>query len=458
MINFDEYLYEGAVLAERYRLKHELGTGGTAVIWLAEDEKAGIDVAMKIYVPQNGLDVEGQELFREEFGIIAQCNHTNLLRPSYYDTIVFPNGEIIPYLVLLYCEKGSTDQLIGQMPVEELWRFVAEVSAGLDYLHKNRPIQIVHQDIKPANVLIDNNNHYIITDFGISHKLRSALKHGSNDDEEIYSNDLSYTDKGTMAYMAPERFDESKDPNPASDIWALGATIYELVMNDVPFGSDGGDTQMRGMEMSPIDNSRLPDANLRNLIKRCLAQNPDERPTAYELVRIAYSHQLDPDPGKKGKNTLWIALAAAVAVCIVALAITLMHKPEDEPIDSDKPTIESPVTENKPDEDVTKDMSLEDRSEAGDAKATYQLSRMYFDKTDGDKAENQHRAHQLMELVVKQDPTMYEAWYELSLDYKLGTYRIDGLGRDVEKADAYKAKAIELAKSAGDNDFLNRIK
>lgn len=91
----------------------------------------------------SGLDEDGVRLFTEELSIVYNLNHSNLLKPHHFDEC---GG--CPYLVLPYCERGSSQRLIGKLTEEEAWRFLHDVSAGLEYLHAKEP-PVIHQDIKP---------------------------------------------------------------------------------------------------------------------------------------------------------------------------------------------------------------------------------------------------------------------------------------------------------------------
>lgn len=159
--------------------------------------------------------------------------------------------------------------LIGQITkAEDIWKYIYQVASGLAYLHERTP-QIIHQDIKPANVLIDDNGNYAITDFGIS----AAIGRADMDSDDSY---------GTYAYMGPERFREGTVPMPESDIWAFGATLYELMTGDTPFGNEGGQNQRRNTPIPPLSKS-VPE-DVRELIYACLAYDPKERPTARQIV------------------------------------------------------------------------------------------------------------------------------------------------------------------------------
>ena len=155
-------------------------------------------VALKIYAPDKGMDEDGVKMFSSEFTLVFNVSHKNLLTPSYYDDY---NGS--PYLVLPFCEKGSAQKQIGKMDEREMAKFLLDVSSALAFLHAQHP-PIIHQDIKPDNVLIDATGTYRVTDFGISTNLRSTLRKSVGIG---HANDSA----GTMAYMGPERFNKNRE-------------------------------------------------------------------------------------------------------------------------------------------------------------------------------------------------------------------------------------------------------
>lgn len=254
----------------------------------------GVLVAIKIYRPKNLLDVDGELNFRAEFKTIFNCHHTNLLPTTDYSVC-----DGMPYLVMPFCENGSAESLVGKLNDEdEIWKFLAEVASGLDYLHTYTP-PIIHQDIKPANILIDANRNYCITDFGIS------VKFGI-DDERLSDNGSS----GTTIYMPPERFAGNYKPHTSSDIWSLGATLYELLTGDVPFGDQGGAAQLERHPIPPIKAS--VSKRIKKIVYDCLEPDPQKRPTAGEIVEYARAK------GKKrhyifGSVLLLLLLSASVA-------------------------------------------------------------------------------------------------------------------------------------------------
>lgn len=311
MLNIEDYTDSNGLFDGRYRLVRLLSAaGGTADVWLAEDtdtsdqklagdngdeavrvEGSGVLVAIKIYRPKNVLDLEGELTFKRQFKTVYNCHHENLLTPTGY---AVRRG--LPYLVMPYCPKGSAEQLIGKpLSKDELWRLVCHVASGLAYLHACDP-PIIHQDIKPDNILIDDNGYYCITDFGIS------VKGGAADLDDDDANG------GTTAYMPPERFAEGYEPVAASDVWSLGATVYELVTGDVPFGSRGGALQMEGAKVPEI-KADIPK-ELKRLVRACLDSDPAKRPTAAQIAVTART-------GGRGRKWLRVAVPA-VAVLLIA--------------------------------------------------------------------------------------------------------------------------------------------
>jgi serine/threonine protein kinase len=259
---------EGDIIADHYKLKKQLGQGSFGDVWLANNLLADIDVAIKFY---GTLDQKGIEEFRNEFKIAYKLHHPNLLNISHFD--VYNN---CPYLVMPYCENGSVNQRIGQMPESEIWKFILDVSCGLSFLHNQKP-PIVHQDIKPANILITSDGRYVISDFGISRSFRTQLSSTKN-----YINS-----SGTLAYMGPERFSEHPMIVLASDIWAFGMTLYEAITGNILWEGMGGCVQLNGARIPSISGT-TPE--LERLICACLSAETWNRPTAQQIYDYAAAH------------------------------------------------------------------------------------------------------------------------------------------------------------------------
>ena len=274
---------EGLRLAERYELSRHLGRGGFSEVWLAKDVKTNVMVAVKIYAPGQGLDEEGITSFSQEFSLVFDMNHTNLLHPTHFDS-----WEGMPFLILPFCKNGSAFKYISEgktMPEKECWKLLHDTAAGLAYLHEKEP-PIIHQDIKPDNILINDEGGYMITDFGISARVRHTLHQAAAKEQS----------SGTMAYMGPERFSKNPTPIMASDIWSLGAMLYELMTNDAPFGNFGGGMQKGGAEIPEIKTDY--SQQLKDVVYNCLAMETWDRPSARQLQEYAYAviHDLPTAP------------------------------------------------------------------------------------------------------------------------------------------------------------------
>ncbi len=255
---------EGYLLDNRYLLQRFIGSGSFGEVWVARDQETDLEVAAKIYI---SMDENGLEEFKKEFQLTFELNHTNLLHANYFGV---NTEDRRPYLVMPYCPDGSVSRFAGEMQESELWRFIRDVAAGLAYLHAQTP-PIIHQDIKPDNILILKSGDYVITDFGISKKLRQSLR----------SSSASLNSAGAISYMGPERFSKSFQAVKASDIWSLGAAIYELATGDVPFCGMGGSLQKQGADLPELPRQYSDELNI--VCVSCLAMETWDRPTAVQL-------------------------------------------------------------------------------------------------------------------------------------------------------------------------------
>lgn len=261
---------ENKLFHDRFFLERLLGRGNFSEVWLAKDTKTDISVALKIYAPATGLDDQGLNVFAREFSLVVNANHKNLLKPLYYDSC-----DRKPYLVLPFCKNGSIQKEIGKFTEEQAWRLLRDVASGLVWLHNMNP-PIIHQDIKPDNVMVSDNGDFMITDFGVSTHLRSTLRKSMS---------AAFSSAGTIAYMAPERFSKDNTPIMANDIYSLGATTYEMLLGDTPFGDDGGLVQKKGAEVPDLKGNY--SEQLKKVISKCLKTDPWERPTAEQLEKYA---------------------------------------------------------------------------------------------------------------------------------------------------------------------------
>lgn len=263
-------MQENNLFHDRYFLERLLGRGNFSEVWLAKDTKTDIEVALKIYAPATGLDDAGLNVFAREFSLVVNANHKNLLKPLYYDSF-----DRKPYLVLPFCREGSVMKSVGKFTEADAWRFIRDVASGLAFLHRMNP-PVIHQDIKPDNVMIGENGDFMITDFGVSTHVKSTLRKSLSS---------AFSSAGTIAYMAPERFGKDNTPIMANDVYSLGATVFEMLTGDTPFGDDGGLVQKKGAEVPELQGNYSDQ--LKKVVAKCLKTNPWERPTAEQLEAYA---------------------------------------------------------------------------------------------------------------------------------------------------------------------------
>lgn len=255
--------FVNTIINDRYKLLKFIGRGSFGEVWLATDLKLKKEVAIKIYI---ALDPKGLNEFKNEFICVHGLTHPNLLRPDYFDSV----GDN-PYIVMPYCPLCVGNK-VGEMEEAEIWTFIRDVANGLAYLHSK---DIIHRDIKPDNILKDKEGNYVISDFGLSTKMRSTLRKASK-----RLNDAA----GTIGYMAPEMFSANPNAVKATDIWALGASIYEIATGGMPFNGQGGIMLAHGAELPELPDKYSKALN--TLMRKCLAKDPWDRPTAEDIKEL----------------------------------------------------------------------------------------------------------------------------------------------------------------------------
>src|SRR5215211_538898 len=225
-----------SALADRYRLDREIGAGGMATVYLAEDVRHDRSVALKVLRPELAA-VIGAERFLAEIKLTANLQHPHILP-------LFDSGEADGYLfyVMPYVE-GETlrDRLTRekQLPVADAIRITTEVASALDYAHRHG---VIHRDIKPENILL-HDGQALVADFGIA--LAASKAGGSRMTETGMS-------LGTPHYMSPEQAMGQREITARSDVYALGAILYEMLSGDPPFtGSTAQAVVARVLTESP---------------------------------------------------------------------------------------------------------------------------------------------------------------------------------------------------------------
>ena len=208
-----------AALADRYRVGRQLGQGGMAAVYLAEDLKHGRNVAIKILLPEVAAAI-GVERFVREIRICATLQHPHILG-------LIDSGEAngTAYYVMPLVEGESLRDRLRrekQLPVETAVRIASEVASALEHAHRRG---IVHRDIKPENILLQD-GQALVADFGI------ALGTANSSETRMTGTGISL---GTPHYMSPEQAMGEREITARSDVYALGCVVYEMLIGEPPF-------------------------------------------------------------------------------------------------------------------------------------------------------------------------------------------------------------------------------
>jgi len=265
----------GDVLADRYRLEAVLGVGGMASVYRAMDLRLDRQVAVKVLVANLAADPRFAERFDREAGAMAGFSHPNVA--AVYDVERGdPATGLEPFYVMEYCEGGSlADRLRtgGRLPPAEVVTVVAAVSDGLAELHRRG---LIHRDIKPANILFGDGRPKL-ADFGIAWNLEPS---------EAEPLTLPGSMLGTAPYLAPE-LDAGVPPSAASDVYALGVTIFQALTGQYPQPTSGADAGVGSPPVSflPV-SAAAPDLGqgFDAALARALDRDPAARPSPTELA------------------------------------------------------------------------------------------------------------------------------------------------------------------------------
>jgi TolB-like protein/Tfp pilus assembly protein PilF len=261
-------------LAERYALERELGRGGMATVYLAQDLKHDRPVALKVLHPELAASL-GPERFLREIKLAARLQHPHIMT-------VLDSGESAGHLwfTMPYIEGESLrDRLTRerQLPIADAVRLTREAALALDFAHRQG---VVHRDIKPENILLVD-GQALVADFGIAR----ALDRG--DDPRLTETGMSV---GTPAYMSPEQSVGDKNLDARTDIYSLGTVLYEMLAGETPFSAPTAQAMIarRITETPrPLQQVRetVPDA-VAQAVARALAKAPADRfATAAEFAR-----------------------------------------------------------------------------------------------------------------------------------------------------------------------------
>ena len=260
-------------LGDRYRIQRELGQGGMAVVYLADDLKHERSVAIKVLRPEIARAL-GAQRFLNEIRTTAGLHHPHIL--PLHDS--GEAGELLYYVMPFVSGESLRERLDreGALPVPDALRITREVADALGYAHQR---QIIHRDIKPENILLAD-GHAFVADFGIARALRST------GDPRLTRTGTSI---GTPTYMSPEQAFGESSVDARSDLYSLACVVYEMVTGHPPWNGPTAEAVL--VQRFTSSAPRLPDsrpdlpATLDDTLQRALARDPADRfPSAAEFL------------------------------------------------------------------------------------------------------------------------------------------------------------------------------
>ena len=327
-------------LEGRYRIERQIGEGGMATVFLADDLKHERKVGLKVLKPELAA-VVGAERFLTEIKTTANLQHPHILP-------LFDSGEADSFLfyVMPYVEGETLRHRIDRekaLPVDEAVAIASAVANALQHAHDRG---VIHRDIKPANILVQDGQP-VVADFGI------ALAVGSAGGARLTETGLSV---GTPYYMSPEQATGDQQVGPSSDVYALAALLYEMLTGEPPYTGTTAQVVLgriiQGAPVSATEIRKAVPANVDSAIRKALEKLPADRFTgaqdfAKALADPAFRHgelvgvvgAASPGPWK------WVAAAFAALFGVTAIGLgSALRRPEPpEPV----ALFESPFRESQ---------------------------------------------------------------------------------------------------------------
>ncbi|MGO8699082.1 MAG: protein kinase domain-containing protein [Limisphaerales bacterium] len=352
MPDLNSFVPGHVVGAGRFELIRVLGRGGMGQVWLARDQRLENQVALKFLPSEVRADGPTLEHLRLEASRSIRLTHPNIAR--LYD-FHMPPGEPA-FIAMEYVDGASLEAIrMGQENRVLSWNYLrkplAQLCAALDYAHSEN---VVHRDLKPDNLLMDNRGRLKLTDFGLATMTTDLVRFGTR------------KGGGTLPYMSPQQL-EGKLPQVTDDIYALGVTLYDLLTGQPPFGEGDIREQILHADPEPL-RQKLAILGIENevpsemaaMVMSCLAKDPAQRPPSARIMaewlelkdtgarpfdahiaeKPSQNATEDVSAGPRGRRILWKAGVATIAVVLAAVWIFKMrgaHQPNSPATNPSRP-------------------------------------------------------------------------------------------------------------------------
>ncbi|MGH7702318.1 MAG: protein kinase domain-containing protein, partial [Gemmatimonadales bacterium] len=334
-------------LADRYRLERELGQGGMATVFLARDLKHDRPVALKVLHAELAASL-GPERFQREIRLAARLQHPHIVTVHDSGEIAGrpgggrPGGSPLLWFTMPYVEGESLrDRLTRetQLPIDEALRIVRQAAQALEYAHAHG---VIHRDLKPDNLLLTPDGNTLVADFGIARGTGEG-------DQRLTETGLAI---GTPAYMSPEQSSAEKAVDARTDVYSLGAVLYELLAGEPPFTGPTAQAIIAKRLTEPVPSLRVTrpavSVALDQVVRKALALVPADRYGSMAEFRAALDTPTAAVPFNRRRMGTGIAVAAVVGA--VAAAGWSLLRPHSGPAAHSLPTSAAvlPFTDQSP--------------------------------------------------------------------------------------------------------------
>ena len=300
-------------LAERYAIERELGRGGMATVYLAQDLKHHRKVAIKVLEPEVAAAL-GPERFLREIELAGGLSHPHIL--PLHDS---GEAEGFVYYVMPYVEGESLRDRLSrekQLPLEDAVRITGEIASALDHAHRRN---VLHRDVKPENILLQE-GHAVVADFGIARAILTAAG------DTLTATGLTV---GTPAYMSPEQAAGERQLDGRSDLYSLGCVLYEMLAGQPPFTGPTVESvlhQHLTADPAPVTQLRrtVPDSVV-PVLGRALAKAPADRYATTTQFAQALEAALRLDPPSRSRRRSVAPVVGVATVAALGVAFLLVR-------------------------------------------------------------------------------------------------------------------------------------
>lgn len=319
----------GQVLGH-YRIVEQIGAGGMGVVFRARDEQLNRDVALKTLPKLALLSEPARRQFRREALSLARITD-----PCVAMAFDFGHDCGIDYLVTEYVPGLTLEAKIAGRPLtqEEALRLGEQLASGLEAAHREG---VIHRDLKPSNVKVTSEGKLKILDFGLAYLLRTETELAAT----ASSPTESYSDAGTLPYMAPEQIRGQK-PDMLADVWSAGAVLYEMSTGKRPFGDlMGGRLLAAILEQEPLPPRAIHpkiSEGLERVILRALQKDPKQRYQSAGDLRIDLANlasgtmPVHPGPTPRPEWGHWLGISAAILCLALTALLWQRHRAQSPP-------------------------------------------------------------------------------------------------------------------------------